>query len=95
MLCAVYVHETLSKLFDRGVGINVARAMLDDLDIEILPVDAEQAALGAALREATRHSGLSLGDRSGLALAGEAGDGADDRSGLKGHFDNLSLEIDR
>lgn len=69
LVSAVNVHETLSKLVDRGVGIEEARAMLDDLDIEIVPVDAEQAALGGALRAATRQSGLSLGDRSCLALA--------------------------
>lgn len=69
LVSAVNVHETLSKLVDRGVGIEEARAMLDDLDIEIVPADAEQAALGGGLRAATRQSGLSLGDRSCLALA--------------------------
>lgn len=69
LVSAANLHEVLSKLVDRGVSIEEARAMLDDLDIEIVPVDAEQAALGGALRAATRPFGLSLGDRTCLALA--------------------------
>ncbi|WP_220129792.1 PIN domain-containing protein [Sphingomonas chungangi] len=87
LLSAVYVHKTLSKLFDRGVGIDVARAMLDDLDIEILPVDAEQAALGAELRADTAFRAVARRPELPGPRAGEAGDSADDRSGLKGHFD--------
>lgn len=70
--------------------------MLDDLGIKILPVDAEQAALGAALLAATRHSGLSLGGRScpALAQAKQATAVMTDRA-WKGISINLSIEVVR
>ena len=74
MISTVNLHEVFAKLTDRGVAVDEARQMLDDLDVAVVPVDAEQALLGGALRPTTRAAGLSLGDRSCLALA-QARDG--------------------
>ena len=44
-------------------------AALAELDIEIVPFDAELALAAALLQPATASAGLSLGDRACLALA--------------------------
>lgn len=69
LVSVVNYHEVLAKLSDRGVEPAEARGMLAELDVEIVDVDREQADLGGALRPLTRNAGLSLGDRSCLALA--------------------------
>ncbi|KAA9011847.1 type II toxin-antitoxin system VapC family toxin [Sphingobium limneticum] len=69
LVSAVNYHEVLAKLIDRGVEPNEASAMLAELDIDIIAVDREQANIGGAFRAVTRSAGLSLGDRSCLALA--------------------------
>jgi PIN domain nuclease of toxin-antitoxin system len=69
LVSAVNYHEVLAKLTDRGVDPREARAMLAELDIDVIPVDREQADVGGELRPLTRNVGLSLGDRSCLALA--------------------------
>lgn len=68
LVSAVNYHEVLAKLIDRGVKPNEASAMLAELDVDIIAVDREQADIGGALRASTRAAGLSLGDRSCLAL---------------------------
>jgi PIN domain nuclease of toxin-antitoxin system len=69
LVSAVNYHEVFAKLVDRGVEAEEVRAMLAELDIEIVAADRQQADLGGALRASTRSTGLSLGDRSCLALA--------------------------
>lgn len=69
LVSAVNYHEVLAKLTDRGVEVTEARAMLAELDIDIIAVDREQADIGGEIRPLTRSVGLSLGDRCCLALA--------------------------
>ncbi|WCM25924.1 type II toxin-antitoxin system VapC family toxin [Sphingomonas sp. QA11] len=69
LVSAVNYHEVFAKLTDRGVEPGEAKAMLAELDIDIIPVDHDQADAGGALRPTTRAVGLSLGDRTCLALA--------------------------
>lgn len=69
LISAVNYHEVLASLIDRGVAPQEAQCMLGKLDIEIVPMDRAQAHVGAALHPLTRAAGLSLGDRSCLALA--------------------------
>lgn len=69
LVSAVNYHEVFAKLVDRGVEPDEAREMLGELDVDIIAVDRDQADLGGALRAQTRSAGLSLGDRSCLALA--------------------------
>ncbi|MFJ5932249.1 type II toxin-antitoxin system VapC family toxin [Sphingomonas sp. TX0543] len=73
LVSAVNYHEVFAKLVDRGVDAEEAKTMLGDLDIDIIEVDREQADLGGALRAHTRKAGLSLGDRTCLALAQSKG----------------------
>lgn len=69
LVSAVNYHEVLAKLTDCGVDATEAQSMLAELDIEIVSVDRDQADTGGKLRPETRDVGLSLGDRSCLALA--------------------------
>lgn len=69
LVSAVNYHEVLAKLTDHGVDVAEAQMMLAELDIDVLPVDRDQADIAGKLRPETRDIGLSLGDRSCLALA--------------------------
>lgn len=76
-MSAVNYSEVLSKLVDRGVPVEDAlrdltgRGLLDA--IELLDFDVAVATEAARLRDATRNSGLSLGDRACIATALVAG----------------------
>lgn len=69
LVSAANYHEVFSKLSDRGVAPKDVREILANLDIDVIAVDRHQADLGGVLRSSTRHLGLSLGERSCLALA--------------------------
>lgn len=69
LISTVNVAEVLTKLEEKGI---LNQPMIDDfqqLGIEIIDFDFNQAAKVAELRSLTKHLGLSLGDRSCLALA--------------------------
>lgn len=68
---AVNWAEIVSKLQDRGIDLDAARPMLDELPVSILPFDSEQAFAAGALRRTSKHLGLSIGDRACLALAAQ------------------------
>jgi ribonuclease VapC len=68
---AVNWAEIISKLQERGIDLDVARPMLNELPAAVLPFDREQAEAAGALRMETRHLGLSIGDRACLALAAQ------------------------
>jgi PIN domain nuclease of toxin-antitoxin system len=55
LVSAVNCHEVFAKLLDRGLSAEEVASMLSEL--------------GSALRSSTPTAGLSLGDRSCLALA--------------------------
>jgi ribonuclease VapC len=61
--------EVLSKLIDAGMPEQDARESVELLNMEVVSFDADLARLAAVLRPATKKLGLSLGDRSCLALA--------------------------
>ncbi len=65
---AVNFCEVMGKLMEAGLSEKEARESLDLLNLEIIPFDADMAHLAAALRLTTRKLGLSIGDRSCLAL---------------------------
>ena len=67
---AVNLAEVVGKLQDRGVPDQAIDDILLDLDLKVVPFDAEQAVQAGKLRAATKAAGLSLGDRACLALAG-------------------------
>lgn len=61
--------EVLGKLIDAGMPEQDARESVELLNVEIVGFDADLARLAAVLRPKTKNLGLSLGDRSCLALA--------------------------
>jgi ribonuclease VapC len=65
---AVNLSEVVAKLVEAGMPIEEVRRILEDLDLDVRPFDAEMAYSSGALRAATRTLGLSLGDRACLAL---------------------------
>ena len=66
---AVNYAEVLTRLAELSGSLEDTRSRIDQLELELIPLDADQAALIASLRPATRKYGLSLADRACLALA--------------------------
>jgi PIN domain nuclease of toxin-antitoxin system len=66
---AVNVAEVLTRSVELGHTNESARESFAMLSIEIIDFDEGHAEKAAELRAATRHLGLSLGDRSCLASA--------------------------
>lgn len=65
---AVNFCEVMGKLIDAGLSEEDARESIDLLNIQIISFDTDMARLAAVLRHTTKKLGLSLGDRSCLAL---------------------------
>ncbi len=61
--------EVVAKLVDRGVPIDDIEQIIAAFDFRIEDVGKDDAVANGLLRAATREAGLSLGDRSCLALA--------------------------
>lgn len=68
-LGAVNYCEVLGKLIDAGMPEQDARESVELLNVEVVGFDTDLARLAAVLRPTTKKLGLSLGDRSCLALA--------------------------
>lgn len=66
---AVNYCEVLGKLIDAGMPEQDARESVELLNVEVVDFDTDLARLAAVLRPTTKKLGLSLGDRSCLALA--------------------------
>jgi ribonuclease VapC len=69
LISAVNLQEVIKALLVRGFMIDVARAMIDALHLEIRPHTVEDAYAAATLYEATKEHGRGLGDRTCMALA--------------------------
>ncbi len=61
--------EVLGKLIDAGMSEQDARESVELLNVEVVGFDTDLARIAAVLRPTTKKLGLSLGDRSCLALA--------------------------
>lgn len=61
--------EVVAKLVDHGVPIDDIEQIIGAFDFSIVDVSKDDAVASGLLRAATRKAGLSLGDRSCLALA--------------------------
>lgn len=70
-LSAVNASETFQRAADKGHQTQRVLALLQGLEIEVVPFTMNQAIAAADLRPATRAAGISLGDRACLALAAE------------------------
>jgi PIN domain nuclease of toxin-antitoxin system len=68
-MSAVNVAEFVGKAQENQADTEKIAALLAGLPIEIVAYDRRQAIATGGLRMATRHLGLSLGDRACLALA--------------------------
>jgi PIN domain nuclease of toxin-antitoxin system len=68
VISAVNLSEVASKLIDAGLSDEEARETIDLLNVDVISFDVDQAHLAAMLRAKTKKLGLSLGDRSCLAL---------------------------
>jgi len=66
LVSAVNVAEVGARLADRGVSEAQVRLSMRASGLEVTPFDAEMAYASASLRNETRSSGLSLGDRACL-----------------------------
>ena len=68
-ISTVNLAEVASKLTDRGTSSDEAHEIISGLDLDVHSFEEGDAMESAALRNATRSAGLSLGDRACIALA--------------------------
>lgn len=68
-LSTVSYSEVLTRMGEREVPAELAKATVARAQVDLVDFDADHAERAAALRPLTRHLGLSLGDRACLALA--------------------------
>jgi ribonuclease VapC len=61
--------EVCQRSIAHDVDVSDLRADTEALGVQLVPFSVEDAELAAALWSATRHLGLSLGDRACLGLA--------------------------
>lgn len=69
IVSAVNFAEVITKLIEHGHDSSSSMEAFDLLQVSVSVFDVAQARKAAELRPLTRHLGLSLGDRSCLALA--------------------------
>lgn len=67
-ISAVNLSEVLVRLQEIGMPESEVDISVATLNLRVVGFDEAQAHIAARLRSATRHAGLSLGDRACLAL---------------------------
>lgn len=73
LVSAVNYAEVGAKLSDLGYEASLLAGAGSLLNLQVVPFDIKQAEISTELRRETRKYGLSLGDRSCLALASSRG----------------------
>src|SRR6202007_388558 len=68
-ISAVNLSEVIAKLNEGGMPEEAIHEALDVLELDVVDFDIKHAYRAGMLRPLTRHAGLSLGDRTCLALA--------------------------
>ena len=68
IVSSVNLSEVAAKLSERGMPSAEVRELLSGLGLAARPFDEKLAYIAGALRNATRSSGLSFGDRACIAL---------------------------
>jgi len=68
-ISAVNYAEVASKLIEKGLTFDAARMSIEQIGINVVVYDDEQAIRTGELRRVTKQCGLSLADRACLALA--------------------------
>jgi len=69
LVSAVNHAEVISKLVERGMTLDLARAAIRSIGVDVVDFDSDLAERAGELRRETKHLGLSLADRACLALA--------------------------
>jgi len=72
-ISAVNLSEVLARLLELGMPESEVETAVAKLDLRVVAFDEMHARDAAHLRAATRHAGLSLGDRACLALGNRLG----------------------
>ena len=72
-ISAVNLQEVAKEMLREGASVETARAVLDELGLDVRPHDVEAAYTAAALYEQTKQYGRGLGDRSCMALGLQLG----------------------
>ena len=72
-ISAVNLQEVAKEMLREGASPETARAVLDELGLDVHPHDREAAYAAAALYEQTKQYGRRLGDRSCMALGLQLG----------------------
>jgi ribonuclease VapC len=72
-ISAVNLSEVLARLLEIGMPEGEVQTTVAKLDLRVVAFDETHALDAARLRAATRHAGLSLGDRACLALGNRLG----------------------
>jgi ribonuclease VapC len=67
-MSSVNLSEVVAKLNERGMPLLEIKNVVSDLGLQIEPFDEGSAYVTGELRQLTKQAGLSLGDRSCLAL---------------------------
>lgn len=69
LISAINLAEVFTKLAEDGLTEKEMVESFDGLDIQIVDFEKQQAVETAQLRQQTKHLGLSLADRTCIALA--------------------------
>lgn len=72
-MSSVNLAEVVTKLTAYGLSIDAVLDLVDDMEMQIEPLDKARAVATGLLTTKTSKAGLSLGDRACLSLAGELG----------------------
>lgn len=73
MMSSINVSEVLCILLDSDMNVQEVKGAVEPFIDFIIPFDFEHSISCAALKKATRHLGLSLGDRACIALGMSTG----------------------
>ena len=68
-ISTVNLSEVIAKLADAGIPENDIIIIINNLNLEVIDFNEEQALKAGTLRPITKSIGLSFGDRACLALA--------------------------
>lgn len=68
LVSSVNLSEVYYKAWDNGAAREAVRWAIDNLPIQSIPFDAEQAVVAASIRAQTLIKGISFADRACLAL---------------------------
>jgi ribonuclease VapC len=69
MISTVNLGEVLTRLVERGQSLEESLTLVTPLRLTAIDHSQSHAAISASLRPATKHLGLSYGDRACLSLA--------------------------